>query len=62
MFRIAGYTLRTNGAIDYEFFLPSEAGAHQAAADFGLSREDYEIVPLMEQAKGTNADDAVTDL
>ncbi|UHH09664.1 hypothetical protein LU699_15585 [Luteimonas fraxinea] len=62
MSRIIGFTLRVNGAINYDFFLPSEAGVHQAAADFGLSREDYEAVALIEQVRRVDADDAVAEL
>ena len=42
-----GYTIRIDGKIDYEFFLPTEEGAHQAAKDAGYSSSEYEVVGLV---------------
>ncbi len=43
-----GYTIRIDGKIEYEFFLPTEDGAHQAAKDAGYSSSEYEVVGLAE--------------
>jgi hypothetical protein len=43
-----GYTLRVDGVVNFEFFIPSVAGIQQAAKDFGFFRENYEVVALSE--------------
>lgn len=51
-----GYTLRVLGAIDHETFVPTEAGAKNAAADMGFAKHEYSIVPLI-AVPGPDQDD-----
>lgn len=43
-----GFTIRIDGRIDFEYFLPTEDGVRLAAGHAGYSEEDYEVVALGE--------------